>query len=120
MLEQDLKKRLLEDPALATLAKAVGATNEAMVSLVVHAALHPEEPRLEVRLKPVPGREEPVTPAMLATVVQKAIDTVRTKDPAFFASVQKQQVKVTNPGDQRTVDLDLKADLAKMLRSGRR
>ena len=119
MLEQDLKKHLLADPALATLAKAVGATNEAMVSLVVHAALHPEEPRLEVRLKPVPGRE-PVTAAQLATVVQKAIDAVRAKDPAFFALVQKEQVKITNPGDQRTVDLDLKADLSKLLRSGRR
>lgn len=119
MLEQDLKKRLHDDPALATLAKAVGATNEAMVSLVVHAALHPEEPRLEVRLKPVAGRE-PVTPAQLASVVQKAIDAVRTKDPAFFALVQQQQVKIINPGDQRTVDLDLKAELSKMLRSGRR
>ncbi len=119
MLEQDLKKQLLADPALATLAKAVGATNEAMVSLVVHAALHPEEPRLEVRLKPVPGRE-PVSPAQLAIVVQKAIDAVRTKDPAFFAQVQKDQVKITNPGDQRTVDLDLKAELSKVLRSGRR
>ncbi len=120
MLEQDLKKRLLADPALATLAKAVGATNEAMVSLVVHAALHPEEPRLEVRLKPVPGREDPVTSAQLALVVQKAIDAVRAKDPAFFAQVQKEQVKIMNPGDQRTVDLDLKADLSRLLRSGRR
>lgn len=119
MLEQDLKKRLHDDPVLATLAQAVGATNEAMVSLVVHAALHPEEPRLEVRLKPVAGRK-PVTPAQLASVVQRAIDAVRTRDPAFFALVQKQQVKIINPGDQRTVDLDLKAELSKMLRSGRR
>lgn len=119
MLEQDLKKRLIDDPALGALAQAVGATNEAMVSLVVHAALHPEEPRLEVRLKPVAGRE-PVTAAQLASVVQKAIDAVRTKDPTFFAEVQRQQVKVTNPGDQRTVDLDLKADLSRLLRSGRR
>lgn len=119
MLEQDLKKRLLEDPALATLAKAVGATNEAMVLMVVHAALHPDEPRLDVRLKRVPGRE-PVNPALLASVVQKAIEAVRRTDPVFFAQVQKEQVKITNPGDQRTVDLDLKADLARMLRSGRR
>ncbi len=119
MLEQDLKERLQDDPALATLAKAVGATNEAMVSLVVHAVLHPEEPRLEVRLKPVPGQER-VTPGQLASVVQNAIDAVRTKDPAFFALVQKAQVKIINPGDQRTVDLDLKAELSKLLRSGRR
>lgn len=119
MFEQDLKNRLNDDPALAALAKAVGATNEAMVSLVVHAALHPDEPRLEVRLKPIAGRE-PVNPAQLAVVVQKAIDAVRTKDPAFFALVQKQQAKILNPGDQRTVDLDLKGDLSKMLRSGRR
>ena len=121
MLEEDLKKRLRDDLALAAIAKAVGATKEAMVSLVVHAVLHPGEPRLEidVRLKPVDGRK-PVTPAQLASVVQKAIDAVRAKDPAFFAEVQKQNVKVMNPGDQRTVDLDLKADLSKLLRSGRR
>ena len=119
MLEQDLKERLRDDPALATLAKAVGATKEAMVSLIVHAAVHPDEPRLEVRLKPV-GGNKPLTAAQLASVVQKAIDTARTKDPAFFALVQKQQVKVISPGDQRTVDLDLKAELSKVLRSGRR
>jgi hypothetical protein len=119
LIEQTLKDRLREDVGVGKLAAAIGATSEALVALLVHAALYPDQPQLEVTLKAVPGRK-PLTPTQLAMVTKEAVDAARAADPAFFAEVKKRQLAITQPGDQRSADPALKAELAKLLRSGLR
>jgi len=119
LLEQTLRDRLRLDPGFTRLAAAIGATDEGLVALLVHAALHPDEPQLEVTLKPVPGRK-PLTPTQLAMATKEAIDAARAADPAFFAEVKKRQLAITHHGDQRSADPALKAELSKLLRSGLR
>lgn len=116
-LELALKERLRADPNLAKLATVLGVTHDGLLELMAQLAIDPDAtPKKDLVAR---SSKKPLMPMPeFVGYVKQAIAAARAADPNLFAEVRKAALSMTQPGDPRTGDPALKAELEKMLKRG--
>lgn len=112
LLQQTLEARLRGEPEFEKLARALGVTAGGLVSMIVHLSLFPDDTPQDL----TPRGKQLLTSSELAKYVKLAVESARQSAPAMFAEVKKAQLAITQPGDPRTGDPALKAELDKLLK----
>ena len=118
LLEKTLTERLRGDPDLTKLAAALGVKADALISMVVQLSLHPENPPEPLAFKSVGGRPA-VSSVEFAKLVKTAMADAQASEPTAFKDIRTQQLAITQPGDPRSPDPALKAELSKLLKGVR-
>lgn len=117
--EHALRERLRSDADLAKLASVLGITHDTLLAMMAQVAIDPDAtPRVDLVSRS--SKKPVVTGPELIGFVKKAVELARAAEPKLFADVKKQALAQTQPGDARTADPALKAELEKLLKRGAR
>jgi hypothetical protein len=117
--EHALKERLRGDADIAKLATVLGITHDTLLDLMAQVAIDPDAtPRTDLVSRS--SKKPLVTGPELIGYLKKAVEAARAADPSLFADVRKAALAQTQPGDPRTADPALKAELQKLLKRGAR